>query len=279
MDTPPLSTIDWRSWLERWDEQQRRYLPDREQRFAIMFDALDVLVPQPFVALDLACGPGSLSQRLLARFPQAQTIAIDYNPLLLRLGQEALGAIDGRLHWLSTNLLEPEWKNQVVAYLDRLGRAHVDAVLTTTALHYLPAPALVEVYAQIGSLIRPGGVLLNGDHMAFPLSQPSARQLAAEGKRRQYEQAFELAGGEDYRSWWAAIEQDLVAHDPALYALFEQHRANEAQRRHDFSEPIAMVHEAALSDAGFVEVSTIWQSLDNRVLLAVRGEPIEAVSF
>lgn len=95
LHTTPSSTSDWRSWLQRWDEQQLRYLPDREPGFAIMFEALDVLVPQPFLALDLACGPGSLSQRLWTRFPQAQTIAIDDNPLLLRLGQEALGPIAG----------------------------------------------------------------------------------------------------------------------------------------------------------------------------------------
>jgi SAM-dependent methyltransferase len=271
------SAIDWTAWLRRWDTQQERYLPDREQRFAIILDALDMLVPQPFVALDLACGPGSISQRLLARFPQAQTIAIDYNPVLLRLGQEALGTIDGRLHWLSANLLEGGWTDRIAAQVHDLGRTHVDAVLTTTALHYLPAPALVDTYAQVAPLIRPGGLLLNGDHMAFPPGQPTARQLAGEAKRRQYEQAFGRAGGEDYRGWWAAIEADLVAHDPALLALFEQHRANEAQRRRDFSEPIVAVHEAALLDAGFAEVSTIWQAFDNRVLLAVRGLPTEPI--
>src|SRR5260221_2404109 len=38
---------------------------------------LDTLLPQHFVALDLACGPGSMSQRLLSRFPQARCVAVD----------------------------------------------------------------------------------------------------------------------------------------------------------------------------------------------------------
>jgi trans-aconitate methyltransferase len=64
--------IDWLDWLQRWDAQQEGYVPEREARFTAMFDALAELLPASFVALDLACGPGSISQRLLARFPGAR---------------------------------------------------------------------------------------------------------------------------------------------------------------------------------------------------------------
>jgi hypothetical protein len=47
-----------------------------------MFDALAALLPPSFVALDLACGPGSISQRLLGRFPDARRAV----PAAVRLG-------------------------------------------------------------------------------------------------------------------------------------------------------------------------------------------------
>jgi trans-aconitate methyltransferase len=59
----------WSDWLRRWDAQQEGYVPEREARFTAMLDALADLLPASFTALDLACGPGSISQRLLARFP------------------------------------------------------------------------------------------------------------------------------------------------------------------------------------------------------------------
>jgi hypothetical protein len=62
--------IDWLGWLQRWDAQQEGYVPEREARFTAMFDALAALLPASFVALDLACGPGSISQRLLAPLPR-----------------------------------------------------------------------------------------------------------------------------------------------------------------------------------------------------------------
>jgi len=84
MNTEMQSEIDWADWLQRWDAQQEGYVPEREARFTAMFDALAELLPASFVALDLACGPGSISQRLLARFPDAQAIAVDIDPVMGR---------------------------------------------------------------------------------------------------------------------------------------------------------------------------------------------------
>jgi trans-aconitate methyltransferase len=61
------------------------------------------------MAIDLACGPGSLSQRLLQRFPQARVIAVDVDPVLLALGRGALGTVGGRLRWVDADLASPDW--------------------------------------------------------------------------------------------------------------------------------------------------------------------------
>ena len=179
--------IDWRAWLERWDQQQAGYLPSREERFAVMLDALDVLLPASFVALDLACGPGCLSQRLLARFPAARCLAVDLDPVLLMLGRHALGDMDGRLRWIEADLRDPSW-------VSRLDGTQVDAVLTTTALHWLRPETLLPLYQQLASLIRPGGLFLNGDHSRFPPQQPSLLTLAERLSQRQ-EQAVIQQGG------------------------------------------------------------------------------------
>jgi trans-aconitate methyltransferase len=59
--------------------------------------------------LDLACGPGSIAQRLLVRFPAARAVAVDFDPVLMRLGQDALGDLDGRLRWVEADLRRPDW--------------------------------------------------------------------------------------------------------------------------------------------------------------------------
>ena len=271
--TLPSSTLDWAGWMRRWDAHLMQYWPDREKQFQIMVDTLDVLMPQPFVALDLACGPGSLSQRVLTQFPTAHVIAVDYDPVLLHLGRSTFGTHNDHLHWHHVDILDESFPDLIRAQLRQFNRTHLDAVLTISSLHYLPGPDLIHVYQRLGDLTRPGGVLLNCDDLAFPLSHPTAQRLAATVKERRYQQVFEQAGGENYRQWWQAFEHDLVHHDPALRALFDQHHANEQQRSRDFNEPGVMLHEAALYEAGFGEVSTIWQTFDSRMLLAVRDKP------
>jgi hypothetical protein len=32
--------LDWRTWLDRWDAQQTGYIPEREARFAAMFEVV-----------------------------------------------------------------------------------------------------------------------------------------------------------------------------------------------------------------------------------------------
>ncbi len=255
--TNNLLKINWHHWLERWDAQQSSYLPCREERFQIMLDAIAHLLPASFTAIDLACGPGAISQRLLNRFLQATCIAIDYDPVLLAIGQGVLGSMGDRLRWIEADLTQDDW-------LEQMGGTQIDAVLTTTALHWLPIDRLVHLYQKLGQIVRPGGVFLNGDHLYFPPHLATVQRLAKAVQAQQEEQAFSVRNQEDWQQWWQAIEQEEDLEE----LLTERHRR--FQPRFTEHEPTLVIHEAALQEAGFREVSTIWQRFDDRILLAVR---------
>ncbi|MFM7423644.1 MAG: class I SAM-dependent methyltransferase [Elainella sp.] len=255
--TNHLLKINWHHWLERWDLQQSGYLPYREERFQVMLDTLAHLLPESFVAIDLACGPGAISQRLLHRFPQATGIAIDYDPVLLAIGQGVLGTMDNRLRWIEADLAEDAW-------IEQLGVTQVDAVLTTTALHWLPIDRLVHLYQKLGQIVRPGGIFLNGDHLYFQPHLLTFRRLAGAVQSQQEQQAFRVRNQEDWQQWWQAIGQEAEFKD----LLAERDRR--FQPRFTEYQPTLAIHQAALQEAGFQEVSTIWQRFDDRILLAVR---------
>lgn len=258
--TETTAAMDWPQWLARWDAQQGGYLPEREERFDAMFTALDVLLPESFVALDLCSGPGSISQRLLGKFPQARSVAVDLDPVLLEMGRGALGTMDGRLRWVDADLSDPTW-------VEKVGESSVDAVLSTTALHWLPIPDLVRVYHQLGKLIRPGGIFLNGDNMKFGPHVPSIQGIAKTVRERHWEDAaFAERGVENWEQWWGALAQE-----GAMAELLA-----ERERRFSWRSPDNTVNagrdlqKAALMEAGFREVDIIWQRFDNCVLMAVR---------
>lgn len=244
--------------MQRWDRQQSSYLPEREQRFSTMLDVLEELLPEQFVAIDLACGPGSISQRLLSRFPPARCIAVDFDPVLLMLGQQVLGDMQGRLRWVEADLREPAWS-------DQLGEVQVDAVLSTTALHWLPAPLLVQLYHQLGKLVRPGGVVLNGDHLAFAPHLPTFRAVVGGIQKRRSAIPATDTDTEDWQTWWNALKQE-----PGMELIFAERERRFTNTTHHGTDTLVELHEAALRDAGFREVGVIWQQLDNRVVLAVR---------
>src|SRR5271165_7251522 len=95
-DVPELDRDTARDWIERWDRQQEESLPDREDRFTALIDAVEEGTgrPDPLV-LDIGCGPGSLAVRLLARLPQATVIGIDADPVSLALGRAAYQDVPG----------------------------------------------------------------------------------------------------------------------------------------------------------------------------------------
>lgn len=257
--TNEAAQVDWRHWLQRWDAQQTGYVPQREERFRVMLDVPQALLPEEFVALNLACGPGAISQRLLERFPRARCVAIDMDPVMLALGEGALGTSEGRLRWVDADLAAPAW-------VDSIGEPGVDAVLSTTALHWLSPPDLVRVYRQLGALVRPGGVFLNGDNMDFGPDLPTIQRLTHDARDRNWtDESFAARGIETSEQWWEALGRE-----PSMAPLVAERNRRLAKKERPQSSVSFDEHVAALRDAGFRQVATIWQSGTDRVLLAVR---------
>jgi SAM-dependent methyltransferase len=239
------------TWLERWDAQQETYMPDREERFEVLVDLLEMTAgPRPRV-LDLACGPASLSDRVLARLPEATVVGVDTDPVLLSL---ARGAARPGLQLVDADLRDPGWPQ-------RIPSGPYDGVLSTTALHWLTPPALRAVYGACARLLRPGGLLANGDHLRVPTS-PGLDALARELDKRR--SARHQGDGEDWRGWWDAVRADPDLSD----AVFERDR-----RQYDHpeeTETSLAVHEQALREAGFSEVGVLWRKGTDAVLVALR---------
>jgi SAM-dependent methyltransferase len=254
-------TVDWADWLRRWDAQQSLHMNGREERFAAQLEALEATVGGDIVALDIACGPGAISQRLLTRFPQARAYAVDLDPLLLALGKGALGDFDGRLTWIHDDLNDPAWAERLA---EKLGGRQLDAVLSSTALHWVSPGTLARVYRELAQLMRPGGVFLNADHMQYPPDRPTVRELAASVRQRK-RAASAGTNVEDWERWWQAVEAE-----PALNDLFHKRQRLFEWRDRNWANASLEFQTGALKDAGFREVDTIWQRLDNRVLMAVR---------
>ena len=106
------------------------------------------------IALDVACGPGTLSLPLTARFPRV--VALDFTPgMLQKASQAAQGEGRANLELIRGNAYELPFAPQ-----------SFDLVTNGYALHHLLEPALVV--QNMASVLRPGGRLAIVDMVVPP---------------------------------------------------------------------------------------------------------------
>ncbi|MFB7645248.1 class I SAM-dependent methyltransferase [Streptomyces sp. NPDC056084] len=229
-------------------------MPDREERFRVMLDMVEACVGLAPRVLDLACGTGSITDRLLQRFPDAVSTGVDLDPALLAIA-EGTFAGDGRVGFVSADLKDPHW-------VSLLPYDSYDAVLTATALHWLHAEPLAALYGQISGLVRDGGVFMNADHMIDPATP---RINAAERAQRHARMDRAKADGAlDWAEWWALAAEDPVLAGPTAkrYEIYGEHA--------DGDMPAAGWHAETLRAAGFAEARPVWASPSDTLLLALK---------
>ncbi|KAB8194930.1 methyltransferase domain-containing protein [Nonomuraea phyllanthi] len=221
-----------------------------------MLDVLRLHAPAEPTVLDLACGPGSIADRVLSRVPASRVVATDYDPVLARLAETVLGEYGDRARVVDADLAERGWSRRFTEW-------RFDAVLTSTALHWLSPQQLLGVYTELAALLRPGAVLLNADHLRFGPEHPALAEISARHDEQVQQAAF-TAGAGTWDEWWA-----LAARVPDLAG-----RVAERERRFAGRPPqppaSPAFHHAALRTAGFTEVGTVWQYLDDYVVFARR---------
>ncbi|MGC0329570.1 SAM-dependent methyltransferase [Streptomyces sp. SAI-170] len=245
---------DWPAWQRSWDRQQEWYMPDREERFRIMLDMVEALVGSTPRVLDLACGTGTITARLLARLPGATSTGVDLDPALLTIA-EGTFAGDDRVTLVTADLKDPDWTA-------KLPYDSYDAVLTATALHWFHSEPLAALYGQVAGLVRAGGVFMNADHM---IDDTTPRINAAERALRHTRMDRAKDGGAlDWSEWWQLAAEDPVLAEPTArrFEIYGEHADGEM--------PSAAWHARVLRDHGFGEVRPVWCSPSDTLLLALK---------
>ena len=266
MNTPKHAATDWSALLASWDKQQTAYIEFREERFAIMLQALADHVGTNFTFIDLGCGPGSLTQRVLDAFPMATAIAVDSDPVLLTMARHFLARFGDRITIVDVDMRAPNWTAQLPAQ-------PIDAALSTTAMHWLRPEQLIKAYGDVAALMPEGGIFLNGDHFAYDLPDRVSRHLAEADKDRALKRLLAQPDVLDWEAWWKAMEDE-----PDLQAAFAERAQRQAEaetqygpRHPNFNN--LNLHMLALRQAGCTEVNTIWQRFDDRVLMGIKSRP------
>lgn len=244
--------------LAKWNEQQRIFMEYREHRVEVMAEVINALAKpedRPIRVLDLGCGPGSVSHQILDLVPGCEVVGIDRDPLLLRIAKETNPA-PKRLHLMDANLMEPGWSKA-------LPYEQFDAMVSATALHWLPPGALAAVYDEVASVMGPGGILMNADHLYYGTEGKSILHKLAEDLRDAHKSQALDNGAQDWDVWW-----DAARATPELAEEAELHRQRWSVR-HKAAYVTCEFHIEAMRAAGCIEADVIWRNFDDIVLCGV----------
>lgn len=248
---------NWVGLLDSWDRQQDSSIPNRQAKFEAIMEILGAYLPAKFRALDLGSGPGSLSLRLLRKFPIASVVAVDFDHLLLKIGQEALRAYGDKIEWVDADIGSIGWTN-------RLPRGKFDAVVSSTAIHWMDKARLRRLYTGLAKVLRRGGIFLNGDVMPYGKGSRTLQDIT-EKIRLSRHGTLEVEFA-PWREWWEKVEReqrDLAPLFQERKERFANGQASEGMQPLDF-------HMRTIKQAGFREVDTLWQnSLQDRILAAI----------
>ena len=245
-------STDWQAWIDRWDRQQERYLVDREGRFSVMLEYAAANLGSGPRVLDLCCGNGALTRRVLAALPEATVTAVDWDPVHLEIARRTL---PDEVTIVEADVTHPGWREAVLG--------EIDLVVSATALHWLEKDELVRLYVELAERVVPGGLFMNADH--FPPAAPTIQALGDELTERWQEANF-VNGEETHGGFHEAAADDPVLREAASLRAerFAAHESGDARTESvDF-------HRAALLEAGFREVAEVWRHRNDAVVAAIR---------
>ncbi|MGD8957777.1 MAG: malonyl-ACP O-methyltransferase BioC [Chromatiaceae bacterium] len=167
-----------------------------------MLERLDTMRVDARMVLDIGCGTGAITEALLQRYPKAQIVALDFAiPMLERARR--------RGRWLR----RPRCLCADLDYLP-LADQSVDLVFANAALQWSTRP--VETFADIGRVLRPGGLVIFSS-----FGPDTLREL---------------------RAAWAAVDAGLHVHD-----FIDMHDYGDMMMRAGLADPVMDVERMTLT--------------------------------
>jgi SAM-dependent methyltransferase len=169
----------------------------------------------------------------------------------------ARATLDDRTAIVTTDLRAPSWT-------EGLPHDDYDAVLAATALHWLDGDRLAALYGEVGRLLRPGGVLINADHMPDE-GLPGLSKTLRDRARERRDARYAAGAATSWPAWW-----ELVSRDETLAPAYAERKKIFPSTAHNDWVPPATWHQAALRDAGFAEVGLAWRGGTDAAVVGVR---------
>ncbi len=135
----------------------RQLLPKYDE----MLEAIALCIPTTAKKIiDLGCGTGELSLKILQRCPEAMVMGMDYSPRMLDFAGIKIKAGGYSDRWSGIEMDFGDWANDEES--DYIG-IKFDACVSSLAIHHLSDDMKLQVFKCVARVLRSGGAFWNAD--------------------------------------------------------------------------------------------------------------------
>ncbi|MCU0543641.1 MAG: methyltransferase domain-containing protein [Oscillatoriaceae cyanobacterium Prado104] len=112
--------------------------------------------------LELGCGTGELTLKILQRYPSATIVAVDYSPRMLDFARAKIESAGYAAKWTGIEMDFGEWAidPNFLGSIDKF-----DAVISSLAIHHLEDEMKLKLFQRIRTSLNAGGCFWNADPM------------------------------------------------------------------------------------------------------------------
>ncbi|MBN1257261.1 MAG: methyltransferase domain-containing protein [Planctomycetes bacterium] len=96
--------FDWQHWCERFDQMQEGYIIHHQEIFEIISQLVKTTQGESPRILDLGCGCGTLTLKLLESIPESKVMAVDLDPAMLALARPRLECFGDKAQIIEADL-------------------------------------------------------------------------------------------------------------------------------------------------------------------------------
>jgi SAM-dependent methyltransferase len=151
-------------WLNRRDQ-----VPRQDEVARVIFE--DVIAGRRISRiLDLGTGDGRAIAGLLAAFPDAEAVGVDFSPPLLARARERFA------DRTQVQIVEHDLNEPLPPHL-----SDFDLLISVQAIHHLPDDRKRSLYRESLGLLRPDGLFCNVDLVASPTEALFKKAMGAYG--------------------------------------------------------------------------------------------------
>jgi len=141
-------------------EGMRGAIPLANEQLDVMLRVIRAAQPELKNFLDIGCGDGVLGRAILATYPNAQGVLLDFSEPMIEAARSKLAANGQPAKLLVQDYGSADWVKTIQA------DAPFDAIVSGFSIHHQPDIRKKELYNEIYDLLKPGGVFVNIEHVA-----------------------------------------------------------------------------------------------------------------